>query len=228
MNDIEDQKKTIENAISGIVNSLKGDNDKKTHIEGPGSFVVPQGRKSINSTTIIRRVWDQSAINLFVVISVFFAVAVFVNYVFLISKNLELNSVVYPTFGDAIKANPGLGTIFLGPLVCFALMYRFLVRIVNRSVFQVVNRDVIIQRLPLPWSGQYRKYSHEHLTQFYVKKVFEGENGYSYSVIAQFNNGPEQVIENRFDNYADAKILEQWLEEKLGIKDQSVTGEVGT
>lgn len=36
----------------------------------------------------------------------------------------------------------------------------------------------------------------------------------------------EDVHIDTLKNYSSAKILEQWLEEKLGIKDTSVPGEV--
>ena len=44
--------------------------------------------------------------------------------------------------------------------------------------------------------------------------------------MAQVKNQPDTLIERGLVSYSDARILEQWLEQKLGLQDRAVPGEV--
>jgi hypothetical protein len=46
-----------------------------------------------------------------------------------------------------------------------------------------------------------------------------------FRVMAQVHNQPDVRLENGLPSYADARILEQWMEKRLGIKDRPVPDE---
>lgn len=221
------QKVIIEAATKRIIDCL----GQKRFIEGPGSFLDLNGNRNISGSTIVRP-WMSSGGWSFMLFAVLWCgITSGAIYLFSIATNIAVNGVKYSSLSEALNANPGMYSLALFPIVSVFLLYVAVAKVINKSTISITHNDLTISYSPLPWPKSDRRYFKADIAQVYVQEHRSNSNKgsrWSYRVVAQLKSGPEEVIENGFNTYSDAKILEQWLELKLNLQDAPVAGEVGT
>ncbi len=122
-------------------------------------------------------------------------------------------------------------------MVCFpighvavgvALTYSTLCAFVNRSVLTVSGGILTIKHQPLPWLGN-QSLAGADVEQIYcTEKLGRNPNsaGIQYIVNAKLKNGRQTKLLSGLVERDQALYIEQKLEEKLGIVDVPVGGEM--
>jgi hypothetical protein len=149
---------------------------------------------------------------------------------FEIEGNIIVNQVSYDSIPAAVAAHPIIATIFLFPLIGSVMLYHCAAIWFNKSEFKIENGHFEIKRGPIPWGAIHIKIPIEDIKQAYVQQyISQSENDhhiYHYRLLIQRHSSADMILENRISLYADAKMLEDWIESRLMIKNVSVPGEV--
>lgn len=107
------------------------------------------------------------------------------------------------------------------------LTYSTITGFLNQTILNLSNGTLNIDHRPLWWPGR-KQFATENFKQFYVvERVNRRKNGVSthYELMALNREGVIIPILKNLKTIEEGKFLEQRLEEKLNIKDQSVAGE---
>jgi len=102
--------------------------------------------------------------------------------------------------------------------------YTFIVMVVNSSMIRVNASMLSVRVGPLPWFGKIDVVVANIDQLFCEKLVFDG-NGrgvsyISYNVIVQQRGGKQVYLVSGLPSYADARYLEQQVEQLFGITDR--------
>jgi len=135
---------------------------------------------------------------------------------------------------NAETVSQGLNWIFaIFPLLHVAvgvgMLYYTICLFVNRTDISLENGTLEVRHGPLPWRGN-RKLSQTAIAQLFVAKrlSYSRKNGTSEHFDLMVLD-PEQIITpllKDMPTLEHAKYVEQWVEQKLGIRNRSVEGEV--
>ncbi|MGZ3691819.1 MAG: hypothetical protein ACXVAX_09960, partial [Pseudobdellovibrio sp.] len=121
------------------------------------------------------------------------------------------------------------GFIFLFPVLGLIFFYFPVAEFFNKSVFEAGPTGLNVSHGPLPWNVKNLTIPKNNISQCYVERFSPySENNrpvICFRVKAVQINGPEVILSRGFRSYADARILEQWLENRLEIKDVNYPGE---
>lgn len=206
--------------------------EQKVHVTGPGHFVNPQVLRDISGNTIIYR-WNESVgSTIFLTLFAFFWNAIAYGVVFMTMNGapIRINRVPYPSLQAAFEANPFILIFLLFHLIGAMALYWCLSLWFNKTTFTFDGLTLKKKVGPFPYPGSSLTLSHSSVSQFYVQKSVskssKGATHISYRVIALRTDGPEVEIHNASRSYQSARILEQWLEEKMGIEDRPIPDEV--
>ena len=150
--------------------------------------------------------------------------------IFFSGEPVTVDGVQYESVLAAIEAHPMDPGLLIPPLLGGAALYLFLAMALNRTVFSVSNGSLTITRGPLPWRKSRQLFPIGSLTQLYVEQYSShsrnGKRVLAYRLKAYQLNGPPITLDSAMTNSNDARILEQWLEARLGIRDQWVPEEL--
>lgn len=112
--------------------------------------------------------------------------------------------------------------------VGIGLTYYTIAGFFNRTTFQLDERSLSVHHGPLPWKGN-ATLTRDDIKQLYCEhEVSQGKNGpsHSYYLSAVLTNERKLRLANM--PVDQARYLEEIFEEKLGIQDMAVPGEVGS
>lgn len=131
---------------------------------------------------------------------------------------------------ETFTADPISAAVFLFPAIGFLMMYHCAALWINKTEIKLENGFLVSTRGPMPWIPKEIKIPTSDIKQAYVQEY----SAYSqnnqpvirYQLIVQRISSGDTVLENDIRVYADAQILEEWIEKNLGIQDVSVPGEV--
>ena len=209
-------------------------NKRWIEVEGPGSFVDLNGRSDISSSTLVRYWRRSTGPKGFV--SAFFAIIWNSFLAFFMWRvmhgPLTLDGRQHQSLIDAYQRDP-VTIVFIGfPLVGIGVTYIALCLWINKTTISFNEAQLKVRRGPLPWASRHVQIAASEITQAYVQtysSYSENERPVdAFRVMVQIRTGADVCIERGLSNYSDARILEQWLEARTGIKDQAVPGETGS
>jgi hypothetical protein len=138
---------------------------------------------------------------------------------------------ILTSFIKTVSNNPTAIVLSLFPLLGLSVAYIAAAMWINKTVFKRTKKGIQITRGPLPWPNSNlllrKSKTLQFFVQSYVRRVSKGTGKriYEYRVMAILKNKKKIVIVNEIHSYEDARILEQWLEDKLSIEDDVVEGE---
>jgi hypothetical protein len=110
------------------------------------------------------------------------------------------------------------------------LTYTALAGLLNRTEIDVSRAELTIRHGPLPWPGN-KTLPGRSLAQLYVGEVFTKRNASQtavYNLLAVDREGRKVTLLTNLEEKDQALYLEQVLEQRLGIEDASVDGELAT
>lgn len=105
------------------------------------------------------------------------------------------------------------------------ITYMTVAGFVNRTRIDVSRDELRIQHGPLPWAGN-RTLSGRELSQLYGQEVRGSKGSVSYSLFALDKQRRQVKLLSGLDGKDQVLYLEQALEQRLGIEDSPVDGEV--
>lgn len=144
-------------------------------------------------------------------------------------SSVTVNGQAYHSFEAAFSANPMTAMVFLFPLIGMLMMYHCMALWVNKTEIKLEGGFLSLNRGPLPWVPKEMKIAVSDIKQAYVQEYSPySENKkrvIRYQLMVQTFSAGGIVFENGISHYADAHMLEQWLEKNLGIQNTSVSGE---
>jgi hypothetical protein len=122
-----------------------------------------------------------------------------------------------------------IGAIF--PLAHVAvgvgLTYYTIAGFFNRTTFRLDERNLSVRHAPLPWKGNHTL-AREDIKQLYCEhEVNQGKNGPNHSYYLSAVLVDERKVRLGSMPVDQAKYIEGLLEERLGISDMQVPGEIG-
>ncbi len=202
---------------------------QKTLIEGAGPYRDPSGGVDLGGTTICRR-WANSSTGTWglTLFAAFWNGFVALFLAMSLHGPVTVNGKLYTSLEEAWKHDATMPVFLLFPLVGIFFLYLALAVWVNRTAVSVESGLLRITRGPLIWINGLVSIDGTKIQQLYVQvreTDNDGKRSTSYRVMAQVLNESDRCIESGLTNYSDARILEQWIEKKLGIVDRSVPGE---
>lgn len=128
-------------------------------------------------------------------------------------------------------SGPGI-IFFLFPLihvsVGIGLTYSVIAGFFNRTQIGIRGDDFFVHHGPIPWRGN-RTFPARSVTQLFCQeKISNGKNGVSrtYALSALVDGGERLPLVSGLTEIEQALFLEQALEERLGIVDVAVAGEL--
>ena len=144
---------------------------------------------------------------------------------------LSVNGTSYHSFAEAYAAHPIAAAIFLFPVIGLVMLYHTLAIWMNETQMKIEGGEFIMKRGPLFWLPSEIKIPVSDIKQAYVQEYSSyGDNQQPiirYRLMVQRFSSGDTMLESGIMLYTDAQILEKWLEENIGIKYNSVSGEVG-
>jgi hypothetical protein len=135
------------------------------------------------------------------------------------------------SFIKMVANNPAAIALSLFPLLGLTVAYFAAAMWINKTIFKRTKKGIKITRGPLPWPNSNLLLRKSKTKQFYVQSYVRrtsrntGRRIYEYRVMAIQEKNKQIMIVNGIHTYEDARILEQWLEDKLSIEDEIVEGE---
>jgi hypothetical protein len=180
----------------------------------------------------IVRAWRGSTTGSLVFLTFFATVwNVGVGAVMVEARGITIDGNFYPSLSEALGAHPSNVFIFLFPLAGIVMGYIVLACWINRTVVTATMDALIVERGPLPWRNARVVVSASELVQLYVQAYTSHEENdapiTAYRVMAnrRAGDGSPVLIDRGMKSYEDARALEQWIEERMGINDRPVPGE---
>jgi hypothetical protein len=194
----------------------------------PDLFTNVNGKPDISSDTLIRK-WKPSYFLL--TFAGFWNIFLAFAFLHIWNGPLTLNGKNYSSIQAASEADPTMFFFLSYPVVGLIVAYIAAALIFNRTTISLKDGHISVSRGPMPWYPKRLIVSTSSIRQVYVEEyTSHSENKRPvivFRVMAQISIGEDVCIDKGFPNYSSAKILEQWLESKLGIEDEIVPGEVG-
>jgi hypothetical protein len=190
------------------------------------TFTSIVGSRDLSGNTIVWP-WRQKT-SLFLL---FFSIAwTITSCIGIIGTSFSLGSVfTLDAWVKALSRDPAAMIMGLFPLIGIAIFYAFLALYYNKSKFTVTSDGLSVESGPLPWPNSKFQIQSANISQLYVQIYSTYERNETsvkaYRVVLQETQGHEYVIASGFPTYREARILEQWLENKLAIKDKAISGE---
>jgi hypothetical protein len=149
--------------------------------------------------------------------------------VFAMEGKVTVNGVGHDSLTSAISAYPLIASVLLFPLIGVVMMYHCLARWMNKTEFKIEDGHFEISHRPIPWGAGKIKIPIADIKQAYVQQYCSQEDSQSqvflYRLMVQRYSCGDMVLESGITLYTDAQKLEEWLEAKLQIKNESVLGE---
>ncbi len=135
---------------------------------------------------------------------------------------------VVPRAGQAPGIDPSeLPFAAIAGIIGVVMAYITLAGFLNTTVILATHAGLEIQHGPLPWPGNgHVDCIHQLFTKERVRRSRRGGTRYSYELHALTSNGDQRRVVGRLTEAAQALWLEQQLEERLGIRDRPIEGEV--
>lgn len=149
--------------------------------------------------------------------------------VFKIDGHYQVNGTKCHSIFEAISREPLNLAVFLFPLLGLLMMYSCVAHWKNKTEFKLEDGNFKTVKGPLPWFGKTFSIPVTDIKQAYVQEyvtISDNDRLTRYRVLAQLNSGDEVVVDADICDYDDARQLEMWLENKLGIVDTCIPGEV--
>lgn len=128
------------------------------------------------------------------------------------------------------KGGNGIWFMLLFPilhlLVGLGITYAVILSFVNRTMIRLAGGELSVWHGPLPTWGNCRMLSSDISQLFCSETVSRTKRGYnhSYSLIALLQNGERVTLLSNLQDSFEALFLEQFLEDKLKIRDERVPG----
>lgn len=111
-----------------------------------------------------------------------------------------------------------------------SLFYYMLCSAINKTTFSVKNDILSVKKGPLPFFTEDVTLNISEIKQVYIQEYCTGERNHepviAYRLIAQVLNHKDVCLDKGIKKYDRAKMIEAWLEEKLGLRNEAVPGEV--
>ncbi len=201
----------------------------KPLIDGAGIFFDVKGNASIAGNAIIRT-WRSNLNSFLLFFTLFWNFVVGVLIYGTWNGPITVNGVKYESIRHVFESDPSIVLFLLFPVVGVSLLYILVLNLINRTRISFENQRLTIIRGPLPCRRRRAVFLASEVKQIYVQEYSPYSQNdqpvISFRVMAQLLNSADQCIDEGFQDYSSARILEQWLERKLGIQDQVVPGEV--
>jgi len=118
------------------------------------------------------------------------------------------------------------GNLYVLPDIILA--YILLARLVNRTTITVNDQSIEVRHGPLPWLGN-KSIPSRDINQLYCGHHQNNSFSNSYSgfdVQVCLTNGERIILLSRLRRYSHARFIEQQIENRLGIVDRPVAGEI--
>jgi hypothetical protein len=103
--------------------------------------------------------------------------------------------------------------------------YSTLCGLVNRTRIAIAGGRLVIQHGPLPWRGN-RDLDTQDLNQLFCEEKIGNRGARSYALSARTRSGQTIALLTSLPDAQQALYLEQLLEDRLGIVDAPITGEL--
>jgi hypothetical protein len=150
---------------------------------------------------------------------------------FLMPKNVwSIDGNQHGNFWQAVAHEPLILCVLLFPAIGLPMIYHAMALWINHTRMTIDNGSFEIRRGPLYWSQNQVKIPVEDIKQAYVQEysVYTETKApeIRFQLVVQRYSCGDMVLESDICTYNDAKMLEKWLEDSLGIVDQPVPGEV--
>lgn len=112
--------------------------------------------------------------------------------------------------------------------VGLGLTYFTVCSFVNRTIIEIAGDRLRVRHTPLPWPGRRDLAAADVRQLFTTEKVHRGKNGVSYSYVVHVRTsaGGDVKLLAGLSEVEHALFVEQQIEQRLGIRDEPVAGEV--
>ena len=132
-------------------------------------------------------------------------------------------------FAALSSADAGLLTIMF-PLIVLIAAYFSLSQVFNSTYFWINQNFLVVEHGPIPTFSPTRRINIQDIDQLYVRRIESSNNGKEqvyYSLNAKLTSKMTvELIEKLPFSKEEARYVEQKLEERLGITDRIVPGEI--
>ena len=143
---------------------------------------------------------------------------------------ISVNGTSYQSFSEAYGAHPIAAAMFIFPVVGIIMLYHTAAIWMNKTQIKIDLGFLEIKKGPIFWMPSSTKIPLSDIKEAYVQEytVFaDNENPITrYRMMVQRVSSGECVLESGIVHYADAQILEKWLEENISKKIETSSGEV--
>jgi len=140
------------------------------------------------------------------------------------------NGITFTIIFQAIKAGEWGAVAFcsIHGSIGLGMLYFTIACFINRTYIRVAYQSIDIKHKPLPWPGSKRVNSSDLKQLFSKEKIHRNRNGvsYSYEVHAITHAGATIKMVTGMQKSEHAIFIEQQIENYLGIRDESVRGEM--
>lgn len=143
---------------------------------------------------------------------------------------ISVNGTSYQSFGEAYAAHPVTAAMFIFPIVGIIMLYHTMAIWMNKTQMKISQGHLEIKKGPIFWMPSSTKISLSVIKDAFVQQYTvyaDNENPIiRYRMMVERVSGGETVLESGIAHYADAQILEKWLEENISRKSETSSGEV--
>ena len=205
---------------------------QKPILDSTGSYTDINGQPDISGNTIVRR-WKDSGSqsrNSLTLFALIWNGIITYSIFMMLDGTVRINGRVYSSLIEGFYQDKTTLFFVLFPIIGIGFMYSALAMWINHTVILIDHDTLIVKRGPIPWPPLKVEIRLSELRQLYVQAYTSHKENKRpvvvFRVMAQISHGTDLLIDKGMDTYSDARILEQWIEQKAGIQDYSVPGEV--
>jgi len=139
-------------------------------------------------------------------------------------QSIGVNDHSHSSFSQALGHDPWIGIFVVFPLLGIVHGYIAVAKWVNHTRIDLLSSCVIIRCGPLPWRGRFVAIAVSTIKQLCVQQyVGHDENDHlpsAFRVVARLKDGRDIPIDHGMSAYSDARVLEQWIEQRLDGPDR--------
>lgn len=141
-------------------------------------------------------------------------------------ESLRVNDVSYPSLSAALDAQPMAYVMLVFPLIGVLMLYHSLAMWLNKTEVKIQDGYLFVNHGPLYWHPGEIKVPVSDIKQAYVEEYSpyseNRERIIRYRLVLQRSSASDLVAESGITFFADAQMLETWLEIHMGLVDSSV------